>query len=76
MRRDLGRITCPVLVYRSAEDHVVEPVSGRALLEGCVHAEERVLHESYHVATLDNDAPAIFDGSLAFVRSHAPAPTG
>ncbi len=76
VRRDLGRITCPVLVYRSAEDHVVEPVSGRALLEGCVHAEERVLHESYHVATLDNDAPAIFDGSLAFVRSHAPAPTG
>ncbi len=76
VKRDLGRITCPVLVYRSAEDHVVEPVSGRALLEGCVHAEERVLHESYHVATLDNDAPALFDGSLAFVRNHAPAPTG
>jgi carboxylesterase len=27
-----------------------------------------VLHDSYHVATLDNDAPAIFDGSLAFVH--------
>jgi carboxylesterase len=76
VRRDLARITCPVLVYRSAEDHVVEPISGRALLEGCVHAEERVLHESYHVATLDNDAPEIFAGSLDFVRAHAPAATG
>ncbi|MGZ6791965.1 MAG: alpha/beta hydrolase [Mycobacteriales bacterium] len=76
VRRDLHRITCPVLVYRSAEDHVVEPVSGRMLLEGCVHAEERVLHDSYHVATLDNDAPAIFDGSLAFVRTHATATAG
>ena len=35
--------------------------------------EERVLENSYHVATLDNDAPTIFDGSLAFVRAHAPA---
>jgi carboxylesterase len=30
-----------------------------------------VLHDSYHVATLDNDAPLIFDESLAFVRAHA-----
>ncbi len=74
--RDLPRITCPVLVYRSETDHVVEPVSGRALLKGCVQAEERVLHDSYHVATLDNDAPAIFEGSLDFVRAHSPAAAG
>jgi carboxylesterase len=72
---DLHRITAPVLVYRSAVDHVVEPVSGRKLLEGLAggRVEERVLHDSYHVATLDNDAPTIFEGSLAFVREHAPA---
>jgi carboxylesterase len=76
VKRDLPRITCPVLAYRSAEDHVVEPLSGRQLLEGCVHTEERVLHDSYHVATLDNDAPTIFAGSLDFVRAHAPAAAG
>ncbi|MCW2598187.1 MAG: putative esterase/lipase [Frankiales bacterium] len=76
VKRDLSRITCPVLVYRSETDHVVEPVSGRELLKGCVHAEERVLYDSYHVATLDNDAPTIFDGSLEFVRTHAPAAAG
>jgi carboxylesterase len=72
---DLAKITCPVLVYRSAVDHVVEPVSGRRLIAGLAggRVEERVLEDSYHVATLDNDAPTIFAGSLDFVRSHAPA---
>lgn len=74
--RDLGLITCPVLAFRSADDHVVEPLSGRLLHAGIAHAEERVLHDSYHVATLDNDAPTIFEGSLDFVRAHSPAATG
>jgi carboxylesterase len=78
VRRDLHKITCPILAYRSREDHVVEPISGKVLLEGCAGGsiEERVLENSYHVATLDNDAPTIFEGSLAFVRAHAPAAAG
>jgi carboxylesterase len=74
VRADLPKITCPVLAYRSAVDHVVEPVSGRLLRDGCVHAEEVVLENSYHVATLDNDAPTIFEGSVDFVRKHTAAP--
>lgn len=75
VRRDLSRITCPVLVYRSRVDHVVEPVSGRVLMEGLAGGtvEEVVLEDSWHVATLDADAPRIFEGSLEFVRTHAPA---
>jgi carboxylesterase len=76
VRGDLHKITAPVLHFRSAVDHVVEAVSGRALLEGVPHAEERVLEDSYHVATLDNDAERIFEESLEFVRTHAPAPAG
>lgn len=76
--RDLPRITCPVLVYRSREDHVVPPVSGATLMRGLAGGtvQERVLEDSYHVATLDNDAPAIFEGSLGFVRTHAPTAAG
>lgn len=72
---DLSRISCPVLAFRSAVDHVVEPLSGRLLLEGLAEGtvEERVLENSFHVATLDHDAPRIFAESLEFVRAHAPA---
>ena len=73
---DLGRVTAPVLVFRSSVDHVVEPLSGRLLREGASSTEvtEVVLEDSYHVATLDHDAPRIFAGSLEFVRSHSSAP--
>ena len=79
VRKDLHRITCPVLAYRSRVDHVVEPISGRVLLQGMASGtaggtvEERVLEDSYHVATLDNDAQTIFTGSVDFIRAHAPA---
>jgi carboxylesterase len=75
---DLGRITAPVLLFRSRVDHVVEPLSGRLLRDGATSAEvtEVILEESYHVATLDNDAPAIFAGSLDWVRQHTAAPAG
>jgi carboxylesterase len=75
---DLGKVRQPLLVFRSAEDHVVEPVSTEILLAGVssTDVEERVLPDSYHVATLDNDAPAIFEGSLAFVRRLVPSTAG
>ena len=74
-RADLGSITCPVLSFRSETDHVVEPVSGRLLREGAsaTTVTERLLTESYHVATLDFDAPAIFAESVEFVRTHSGA---
>ena len=78
VRADLHKITAPVLAYRSRVDHVVEPVSGRALLAGLAggRVQEQILEDSFHVATLDNDAPAIFAGSVDFVRVHAPADAG
>lgn len=74
--RHLGEVPQPVLVYRSAVDHVVGPASMRVLTAALPAAEVRPLPDSYHVATLDNDAPAIFDGTLAFIREHAAAARG
>jgi carboxylesterase len=70
-RADLGRITAPILLFRSREDHVVEPLSARLLQAGATATtvHEILLEDSYHVATLDNDAPAIFDGSVEFIQS-------
>lgn len=69
-RADLAKVTSPILVFRSAEDHVVEPDSCALLRERVASADVRevLLEDSYHVATLDNDAATIFDGSLEFVR--------
>ncbi|PSK90572.1 carboxylesterase [Murinocardiopsis flavida] len=71
-RRDLGAVTAPILVYRSPQDHVVGPASLRILESGAVNTTVTVrsCDDSYHVATLDYDAAAIFAGSLAFVREH------
>ena len=69
----LGDVTQPVLVYRSTTDHVVGPASMRALLAGLPGDQVTVREcaDSYHVATLDNDAQAIFEGSGKFIKDHA-----
>ena len=69
--RHLNEVTQPVLVYRSAVDHVVGPASMKVLSAALPNAEVRPLPDSYHVATLDNDAQAIFDGTLAFINKHS-----
>lgn len=67
---DLGRVTQPLLIFRSAHDRVVSAANTRMVLDGVSSrdVEERVLADSAHVATLDHDADAVFDGSLEFVR--------
>jgi carboxylesterase len=74
-REHLGEVAVPVLVYRSTVDHVVGPASLKVLREGVPDGllEVRELPDSYHVATLDNDAGVIFTGSLDFVRTHSRA---
>jgi carboxylesterase len=70
----LDRLTQPLLVVTSRDDHVVEPVNSERLMERAASTEKRqvVLEDSYHVATMDNDLPRIVEESLAFVRTHAP----
>jgi carboxylesterase len=67
---DLPKVTQPLLVFRSSVDHVVDP-SSAALIRRSVSSRdltERILENSYHMATLDNDAPRIFEESAQFVR--------
>jgi carboxylesterase len=73
--RHLKEVSQPVLVYRSTTDHVVGPANVDILRRAlpASQLEVRELANSYHVATLDNDAEAIFTGSLDFVRSHSHA---
>lgn len=72
---DLGRVDQPILLFRSVEDHVVDASSSARILGGVASAdvEERLCRDSYHVATLDNDAEAVFAGTLEFLHRLLPA---
>ncbi|WP_205474684.1 carboxylesterase [Nocardioides sp. SYSU D00038] len=66
---DLPRVTAPLLYLRSTVDHVVDGRSEPLVLGnvGSTDVTRIELPDSYHVATLDNDAPRIFEESAAFV---------
>jgi carboxylesterase len=68
---ELAAVRAPILMYRSREDHVVDDLSGQLLKAGAVNTSVRevMLDNSYHVATMDNDAPQIFAGSVEFIES-------
>jgi carboxylesterase len=66
---ELPAVKQPVLLFRSPADHVV-PASSSALILDRVSStdtEEVLLEDSFHVATLDNDAPIIFERTLSFI---------
>jgi carboxylesterase len=68
VERGLGSVSCPVLLFSSVVDHVVDPVSGECLAERVAGPVERVrLERSYHVATLDYDKDEIERRTVAFV---------
>lgn len=70
VRADLPKVSQPLLLLRSAVDHVVEPENSKVVLAEVSSSDvtEVVLEDSHHVATLDHDAPTIFERSADFVR--------
>jgi carboxylesterase len=72
-QKELPSMSLPLLVFSSAEDHVVKPASSRFVIEhaGSAHKELVPLTNSYHVATLDYDAELIFERTLRFATAAA-----
>lgn len=70
IKQDISKVRQPLLVIRSADDHVVEPSNSAWILANTksTDTKEIVLTDSYHVATLDNDAETIFEQSAEFVE--------
>jgi carboxylesterase len=75
VRRDLAEISQPVLLMHSRVDNVVPLASSAYFLEHISSSDvtEIWLENSYHVATLDNDAPLIHDESVRFIERVAKA---
>jgi carboxylesterase len=68
VRAQVEKLTCPVLIAYSRQDHSVSPENSKRLL-GLVRSSdltELVLERSYHVATLDYDLELIEERVTAF----------
>ncbi len=68
VQQELPRVTQPIRIFTSRQDHVVHPSNSRYLLD---HTQSRDIQQiwldrSYHVATLDYDRQQIFDSSIQF----------
>lgn len=65
----LPTITVPAVVFQSVEDHVVPPENGPYIQErlGSEYKQLIRLENSYHVATLDNDADMIAERIVRFI---------
>ena len=70
VREDIALVRQPLLLFRSAQDNVVEASNAEWILThvASIDTEEVVLPDSYHVATLDHDAQTIIDQSAAFIQ--------
>lgn len=66
----LPTIQCPALVLQSDEDHVVPPLNGELILNEIGSADRQLvrLHDSFHVATLDNDKDRIVELMMDFMN--------
>ena len=68
-------MSCPVLVFTSVQDHVVDPVSSQKLVDRAKGPVEQVMLErSFHVATLDWDKDEIEATHGRVRHRRAPAP--
>jgi carboxylesterase len=66
---ELSTISCPVLCFRSSQDHILESSHSDLLMASVAGPAERIILEnSYHVATMDYDAELIETQALAFVE--------
>jgi carboxylesterase len=73
VEKDLNQVTCPVLVFTSVQDHVVDNVSSQKLVERAEGPVEQVMLErSFHVATLDWDKDEIQTRTVAFATAVLP----
>lgn len=71
----LADVACPTLLFTSRTDHVVPPVSSDVAAARLGGPVERVwLERSYHLATLDHDAPEIEDRTVRFALAVAATP--
>lgn len=72
VRKDLGQITAPVLLFSSTVDNVVPPENSKEIYQRISSDNRKTvyLENSYHVATLDHDKELIAENCILFIAKH------
>jgi carboxylesterase len=73
VKERLRSVKAPLLLFASRQDHVVPPGNTSFVAEhvSSTDVDTVWLDRSYHVATLDYDAPVIFERSAEFIAKRA-----
>lgn len=73
VKERLKSVRAPLLLLASRQDHVVPPGNTSFVAEHVASTDVEIvwLERSFHVATLDYDAPVIFERSVEFITKRA-----
>ncbi len=71
-KRSLPNIKIPVRLFYAKDDHVISNKNPKETyrLLGSSDKKLKVFTNSYHVMTLDNDAPELFDDIIEFLKEY------
>jgi carboxylesterase len=69
-RAELPKVRAPALVFEPGNDHAIPRSNPRKVFEALGSERKELIHcpRSYHVITLDHDAPMVRERVLAFAR--------
>jgi carboxylesterase len=78
VQRDLASIRVPAVIFVSGDDHVITAGSARKVYERLASERKELVPcpRSYHVVTLDHDAPLVRERVLALARELDAGRTG
>lgn len=70
IRKDINKITVPILIFKSIQDHYIEKSSIENLFKQVSSKNKKLvfLNNSYHDAVLDYDKDIILKDILAFIK--------
>lgn len=69
VRRDLPRVTSPCLILHSAEDDIADVRNARLVADNVRGPVSfSLLHDSYHLITIDQERQQVIDRSVAFFQ--------
>ncbi len=68
VKKSLGKVRCPTLIIHAEEDDVATPKSADLVERSIASAitKKIILHDSYHIITLDNEKERVASETIAF----------